>query len=281
MCSHPFHATRGMRGASPDGGRSDGADFPHAGHPSRRASARASAAGSSLRSLIRWADAYRPRRRRTGDRQDAPAQCGCRACSGGGCARLRGGGIRCRRNATLSAIPRSARAAHPLCLADTLRAQTGALATILATILPELAVHLGESPPAYPLPPEQARVRLYEAVGAFLAAIAAPNALVVILDDLHWADPASLDLLCYVARQQPTARLLDPRRVPCGRSGRSPRVRACISGTQPNADARYDRHRPTFGGGGCYVWRGDPRWAGGCNARATPRRTERGQSVLR
>jgi DNA-binding CsgD family transcriptional regulator len=104
----------------------------------------------------------------------------------------------------LEALGQHIRSASP----DTLRAQTGALATILATILPELVVRLGESPPAYPLPPEQARVRLYEAVGAFLATIAAPNALVVILDDLHWADPASLDLLCYVARQQPAARLL-------------------------------------------------------------------------
>jgi DNA-binding NarL/FixJ family response regulator len=91
---------------------------------------------------------------------------------------------------------------------DTLRAQTSALAPILATILPDLASRLGELPPGYPLPPEQARLRLYEAVGALLAAITAVRPLVLILDDLHWADPASLDLLCHIARHQTDARLL-------------------------------------------------------------------------
>jgi predicted ATPase len=32
--------------------------------------------------------------------------------------------------------------------------------------------------------------------------------LLLVLDDLHWADSASLDLLCHVVRHQPTARLL-------------------------------------------------------------------------
>src|SRR5439155_19229545 len=90
----------------------------------------------------------------------------------------------------LQALGRHVRAAHP----DELRAQAGALAPVLATILPELAVRLGELPPSYPLPAEQARLRLYEAVGDFLAAVAARQALLLILDDLHWADPASLDL---------------------------------------------------------------------------------------
>lgn len=60
---------------------------------------------------------------------------------------------------------------------EQLRKQAGAAATILAGILPELPARLGELPPAYPLPPEQARLRLYEAAGAFLAAIAAPHPL--------------------------------------------------------------------------------------------------------
>ncbi|MGH2345107.1 MAG: ATP-binding protein, partial [Chloroflexota bacterium] len=67
---------------------------------------------------------------------------------------------------------------------------------------------LGELPATYPLPAEQARLRLFEAVGDLLAALAAPCTLLLILDDLHWADPAGLDLLSYVARRHPTARLL-------------------------------------------------------------------------
>jgi len=82
------------------------------------------------------------------------------------------------------------------------------MASVLATILPELSLCLGELPSSYPLPPEQARLRLYEAVGMFLAAIAAPHGLLLLLDDLQWADTATLDLLCYVARSQQDARLL-------------------------------------------------------------------------
>ncbi len=69
-------------------------------------------------------------------------------------------------------------------------------------------MRLGELPSKSPLPPEQARLRLYEAVGLFLAGIAARSGLLLLLDDLHWADPATLDLLWYVARSQPNARLL-------------------------------------------------------------------------
>src|SRR5947207_4450710 len=64
---------------------------------------------------------------------------------------------------------------------DQLRQQIDVLGPVLVTILPELSLRLGELPNSYPLPPEQARLRLYEAVGAFLAAIAAPQGLVLLL----------------------------------------------------------------------------------------------------
>ena len=53
-----------------------------------------------------------------------------------------------------------------------LRTQTGPLASVLSTILPELPTRLGTLPASYSLPPEQARLRLYEAVATFIAAIA-------------------------------------------------------------------------------------------------------------
>jgi DNA-binding CsgD family transcriptional regulator/tetratricopeptide (TPR) repeat protein len=83
-----------------------------------------------------------------------------------------------------------------------LRTQTGPLASVLSTILPELPTRLGTLPASYSLPPEQARLRLYEAVATFIAAIADRQPLVLLLDDLQWADPASLDLLRYLARRQ-------------------------------------------------------------------------------
>ncbi|TME00880.1 MAG: hypothetical protein E6I80_24170, partial [Chloroflexi bacterium] len=92
---------------------------------------------------------------------------------------------------------------------DQLREQVALAPRILASLLPELALRLdGELPVVYPLPPEQVRLRLYEAVGTFLERISAPHGLVLMLDDLHWADTASLDLLCYIARHHAKARLL-------------------------------------------------------------------------
>src|SRR5207248_5481070 len=89
-----------------------------------------------------------------------------------------------------------------------LRTHVAAAPQVLATLLPELISRLGELPAFAPLPPEQARFRLYEAIGTLLEAIGAPHALVLTLDDLQWADTASLDLLCHVARHQPNAHLL-------------------------------------------------------------------------
>ena len=91
---------------------------------------------------------------------------------------------------------------------EQLRAQVGSVAPLLATILPELRGALGEVPPGYRLPAEQARLRLFEAVGIFISALATTAPIVLLLDDLHWADPTSLDLLCHLARQCSTSRLL-------------------------------------------------------------------------
>lgn len=90
---------------------------------------------------------------------------------------------------------------------DELRAYTGASAAILAALLPELQVRLGKLPTSFQLPPEQARLRLYEAIAALVAAIASEQPLLLLLDDLHWTDPATLDLLCYIAAHERDARL--------------------------------------------------------------------------
>jgi predicted ATPase/DNA-binding NarL/FixJ family response regulator len=104
----------------------------------------------------------------------------------------------------LEALGQHIRATSP----DILHAQVAGAATTLAALLPELVERLGALPDGYPLPPEQARLRLYEAIGGFLTAIATPRSLVLQLDDLQWADAATLDLLCHIARHQPVARLL-------------------------------------------------------------------------
>ncbi len=92
--------------------------------------------------------------------------------------------------------------------AEELRKQIAVAPQALVSILPELSAYLDEAPEPYPLPLEQTRLRLYEAVTAFLEVISMPHGLVLTLDDLHWADSASLDLLRYIPRHLPGARLL-------------------------------------------------------------------------
>ena len=104
----------------------------------------------------------------------------------------------------LEALGSYIRAALP----EQLREQAGSMAPVLATILPELSVALGELSGSYPLPADQTRLRLFEAVGMFLASLTSTAPLVLLLDDLQWADPATLDLLRHVARQQATSRFL-------------------------------------------------------------------------
>jgi predicted ATPase/DNA-binding CsgD family transcriptional regulator len=91
---------------------------------------------------------------------------------------------------------------------ETIRAQVGLWAESLAMLLPEIAARLGPIPSEHRLGPDQERFRLYEAVAGFLAAIAAQTPLVLILDDLQWADAATFDLLVHVAGRVRSAPLL-------------------------------------------------------------------------
>lgn len=73
----------------------------------------------------------------------------------------------------------------------------------LARILPEL----GE-PPVRTREDEYASIRLFEAVQAALLKAAAERPLVLVVDDLHWADRASRELFGYLARVSRGGRVL-------------------------------------------------------------------------
>lgn len=89
-----------------------------------------------------------------------------------------------------------------------LRRQIGAVASALSPLFPEVAQRLGNLPVTYELPTEQARYRLYEALTLFVFNVCASQPVLFLLDDVQWADEASLDLLEYVVRHQPRMRLL-------------------------------------------------------------------------
>src|SRR2546421_9269985 len=91
---------------------------------------------------------------------------------------------------------------------DQIRTQVATLPQMLVSLLPELAVYLPDLHIPQPLLPEQSKFTLYEAVGSFLQSINTSHPLVIIIDNLQWADSASLDLLCYLAHHQSNAHLL-------------------------------------------------------------------------
>lgn len=73
----------------------------------------------------------------------------------------------------------------------------------LVTGLPDLGRLFGglRLPTPEPLSdPAVEKMRLFEAVACLIERLARQSPLVVFLDDLHWADPASLELFHYVAR---------------------------------------------------------------------------------
>jgi ATP/maltotriose-dependent transcriptional regulator MalT len=85
----------------------------------------------------------------------------------------------------------------------------------LAGLLPSLSEYAGEGPSA----PQDQRYRAHRAVGELLQRLAATKPLVLVLDDVHWADSASIDLLGALLRRPPAAPVLlalgaRPRQMP-------------------------------------------------------------------
>jgi DNA-binding SARP family transcriptional activator len=75
--------------------------------------------------------------------------------------------------------------------------------TELARLLPELAARV---PPPEPLPEAELRRRLFAAIARAVLAAGVP--LLLIADDVQWADVQSLRLMHYLLRTAPSARLL-------------------------------------------------------------------------
>jgi tetratricopeptide (TPR) repeat protein len=67
-------------------------------------------------------------------------------------------------------------------------------------LVPELVQKLRIIPQSFPISPDQEQNRLFEAVTQFITNISRETPLLVVLDDLQWADLSSLLLLHYLAR---------------------------------------------------------------------------------
>ena len=68
-------------------------------------------------------------------------------------------------------------------------------------MIPEVLEVLGGVEPAPAMEPDQARFRLFDAITGFFRKASEDNPILLVIDDLHWADRPSLLLLEFVARQ--------------------------------------------------------------------------------
>jgi class 3 adenylate cyclase/pimeloyl-ACP methyl ester carboxylesterase len=94
------------------------------------------------------------------------------------------------------------------CPLNELRAGLGATGAELTRLVPELAERLPDLPVPPPMAPERERYRLYDALAALLARASQAIPIVLVLDDLHWADNPTLLLLKYIVRSPEQSPLL-------------------------------------------------------------------------
>jgi tetratricopeptide (TPR) repeat protein len=82
------------------------------------------------------------------------------------------------------------------------RTALGGNAGEVAKLVPELRRIYDDIPPPLELPPEQERLYLFNSVREFLERVSRVVPVLLVLDDLHWADDATLLLIQHVAQQQ-------------------------------------------------------------------------------
>src|SRR5436190_13715747 len=91
---------------------------------------------------------------------------------------------------------------------DQLRAALGTTGGELARLLPDLPARIGELSAPVKADPDTERHRLHTAVAEMLTAMSASDPVLLVLEDLHWADAPTLLLLRHLARAAANARLL-------------------------------------------------------------------------
>ena len=92
---------------------------------------------------------------------------------------------------------------------DALREALGPNGQLMVDLVPELRLIIGDQPPVFELPPQDAQRRFQLVFRRFVGVFARPeHPLALFLDDLQWLDAATLDLLEHVATQPELRHLL-------------------------------------------------------------------------
>lgn len=92
--------------------------------------------------------------------------------------------------------------------AETLRHHLGATGGELTRLLPDLEARVGPLPGPTAADADTERHRLHTAVTELLVALSTEAPLLVVLEDVHWADPSTLQLLRHLVRTGAAARML-------------------------------------------------------------------------
>ena len=91
---------------------------------------------------------------------------------------------------------------------ENLRSEMGAGAADIAEIVSDVKERIPDLEPAPALDPQAAQFRLFDSVTSFLKSASHSRPLMLVLDDLQWADESSLLLLQFLARELTGSRLL-------------------------------------------------------------------------
>ena len=91
---------------------------------------------------------------------------------------------------------------------DQLHAGLGSWTAEIAEIIPKVRGKFSTLEPSSTLEPEQARFRLFDSITSFLKNASQRQPLVLVLDNLHWMDKASLLLLEFLGRSLESCSLM-------------------------------------------------------------------------
>jgi len=89
-----------------------------------------------------------------------------------------------------------------------LQSEMGPGAAVVAEFVPEVSVTLPDLQPPPALEPEQASFRLFDALTTFLTNVSRAKPIMLVLEDLHWADSPSLRMLEFLSGRIADAAIL-------------------------------------------------------------------------